>query len=82
MLRTFCALQAIERGEDDGRDWHASKESLLQARADEKTIQEVLGEVYAKQQVLLLTQSCVLAVAKSYTGPERCCHLSTSYVRD
>ena len=50
-LRTFCALQAIERGDDEGRDWHASKESLLQARADEKTIQEVLGEIYAKQQV-------------------------------
>ncbi len=44
-------LQAIERGESDGSDWHASKESLLQARADEQTIQEVLGEIYAKQQV-------------------------------
>lgn len=44
-------MQAIERGEGDSSDWHASKESLIQARSDEKTIQEVLGKIYAKQQV-------------------------------
>ncbi len=52
LLKVSFVLQAIERGENDGSDWHASKESLLQARADEQTIQEVLGEIYAKQQVL------------------------------
>ena len=47
-------MQAIERGEGDGTDWHGSKESLIQARADEQTIQVVLGKVYAKQQVCYL----------------------------
>ena len=44
-------MQAIERGEGDSSDWHASKDSLIQARSDERTIHEVLGKIYAKQQV-------------------------------
>ena len=52
MIYCLCgAMQAIERGEGDSNDWHASKESLIQARSDEQTIQEVLGKIYAKQQV-------------------------------
>ena len=54
IARALCEMQAIERGEDDGTDWHGSKESLIQARADEQTIQVVLGKVYAKQQVFFL----------------------------
>lgn len=50
-VKGLLRVQAIERGEGDGSHWHASKESLIQARADEKTIQELLAEVYAKQQV-------------------------------
>jgi hypothetical protein len=50
-FKGLLRLQAIERGEGDGSHWHASKESLIQARADERTIQELLAEIYAKQQV-------------------------------
>ena len=63
------ATQAIERGEGDSDDWHASKESLIQARSDEKTIQEVLGKIYAKQQVssyavrIYTLQSCCVTIA-------------------
>ena len=55
-------MQAIERGEGDSNDWHASKESLIQARSDEKTIQEVLGKIYAKQQVSSYALEFTLAV--------------------
>ena len=64
------AMQAIERGEGDSNDWHASKESLIQARSDEKTIQEVLGKIYAKQQVSSYAvrgytfQACCMTVAQ------------------
>lgn len=63
------AMQAIERGEGDSDDWHASKDSLIQARSDEKTIQEVLGKIYAKQHVssyaviLYTLQSCCMPIA-------------------
>ena len=50
-FKGLLRVQAIERGEGDGSQWHASKESLIQARADEKTIKELLAEIYAKQQV-------------------------------
>lgn len=71
---TLCnVLQAIERGEGDGRDWHASKESLIQARADEKTIQELLGKIYAKQQVsnhsLHIADLALMADDLAYTNP-------------
>jgi len=59
-------MQAIERGEGDGTDWHGSKESVIQARADEQTIQVVLGKVYAKQQVFFLRPYCASHFAQIY----------------
>jgi len=44
-------VQAVERAESEGRDWAIKHENLMQARADEQTIREILKKVYAYQQV-------------------------------
>jgi hypothetical protein len=41
-------MQAIERG--DGASWEGFRESLVQARADEALIQQLLQQAYATQQ--------------------------------
>lgn len=44
-------MQAVERAESEGRDWAIKHENLMQARADEQTIREILKKAYAYQQV-------------------------------
>ena len=82
-FKGLLRVQAIERGEGDGSHWHASKESLIQARADEKTIQELLAEIYAKQQVpcrhhpaCLLQQR--LRVSTNVAPTTMCCNCPVS----
>jgi predicted NAD/FAD-dependent oxidoreductase len=49
---TILNVQAIERTEEQGADWTLKHESLVQARADAETIQQLLQQAYNFQQVM------------------------------